>query len=75
VILRDAIKTIHNGVFVFYLKNKNLFFFQKTLKNGLKNVFFLNPDYLSILFCDFSLIERSGASHVTISLIGRAPHT
>jgi len=26
-------------------------------------------------FCDFPLIARYVASHVTISLIGRAPHT
>jgi len=31
-------------------------------------------NYLSILFCDFPLIVRSGKSHVTISLIGCAPH-
>jgi len=32
-------------------------------------------NYLSILFNDFSLIARSGKSHVTIGLIGCAPHT
>jgi len=37
--------------------------------------FFFDPDYLSILFCDFPLIPRSGTSHVTISLIGCALHT
>jgi len=36
---------------------------------------FLNPDYLSILFCNFPLIARSGTSHVTIRLIVCAPHT
>jgi len=36
---------------------------------------FLNPDYLSILFCDFPLIARSGTSHVTINSIGRSPYT
>jgi len=36
---------------------------------------FLNPDYLSILFCKFPLIARSGKSHATISLIECAPHT
>jgi len=41
----------------------------------LKKRVFLNPDYLSILFCDFPLIARSGTSHATISLFGRAPHT
>jgi len=40
-----------------------------------KKHFFLNPNYLSILFCDFALIARSGTSHVTISLIGCALHT
>ena len=29
VILHDAIKTIQNGVFVFFVKNKNLFFSKK----------------------------------------------
>jgi len=33
---------------------------------------FFNPDYLSKLFRDFPLIARSGTSHVTVSLIGRA---
>jgi len=32
-------------------------------------------NYLSILFCDFPLIARSGKSHVTISLIGCAPRS
>jgi len=40
-----------------------------------KNQVFLNLDYLSILFYDFPLTARSGTSHVTISLIGCAPHT
>jgi len=34
---------------------------------------FFNPDYLSILFCDFPLISLPGKSHVTIGLIGCAP--
>jgi len=43
---------------------------------GLKKRVFLNPDYyLSIVFCDFPLIARSGTSHVSISLIGCASHT
>ena len=84
VILYDAIQTIQNSVFVFFLKKEQRpVSFQKTRKNGLKkhvNCFFLNsgffnPDYLSILFCDFPLIARSGTSHVIISLIGCAPHT
>jgi len=32
-------------------------------------------NYLSILFCDFPLITRSGKSHVAIDLIGYARHT
>jgi len=65
----------------FFFLNKILFLLRKTkpvLKNRrvvLKKRVFLNPDYLSILFCDFPLIARSGTSHVTISLIGCAPHT
>jgi len=40
-----------------------------------KKRFFFNLDYLSILFCDFPLIARSGTRHVTTSLTGRAPCT
>jgi len=40
-----------------------------------KKTVFLNPDYLSILFCDFTLIARSETTDVTTSLIGRAPYT
>jgi len=40
-----------------------------------KTRFFFNPDYLSIIFCDFPLIARSRTSLVTINLIGCAPHT
>jgi len=68
-----------------FLKIKNLFLFKKTKKTDEKKTgglfflekkrVFLNPDYLSILFCDFPLIARSGTSQVTISLIGCAPHT
>jgi len=32
-------------------------------------------NYLSIFICDFPLIARFGKNHVTISLIGCAPHT
>jgi len=83
VILYDAIKTIQNGVFAFFLKNKNLFLFKKTKKFGLKKTgglfflkkrVFLNHDCLSKL-CDFPLIVRSGTSHVTITLIWYAQHT
>jgi len=67
-------------VAVFSFKYKPAF--QKTQKTDIKKTKnrgrlgfikkrgFLNPDYLSILFCDFPLIARSGTSHVAISLIG-----
>jgi len=74
--------------FLFLNKNKNLFLFKKNTKQpGLKKTkktgglfyskkrVFLKPDYLSILFCNFRLIARSGTNHVTISLIRCAPHT
>jgi len=32
-------------------------------------------NYFSIQFCDFRLIASSGQSHVTINLIGCAPHS
>jgi len=41
----------------------------------IKKRVFLNPAYLSILFCGFPLIARCGISHVTISVIGCDPHT
>jgi len=57
VILHDAIKTIQNVFLCFFLKNTNLFLFKKPKETYLKkqdwikkNSFFLNPDYLSILF-------------------------
>jgi len=85
LILLDAIRTIENGGFVFFLKKgQKLVSFQKKQKNEFKENqegclkkkrFFLDPEYLSILFCDFPLIARSGTRHVTISLIGVAPHT
>jgi len=69
------------GFCVFF--KQNLVSFQKPKKHIKKTVglflskkrVFLSPDYLSILFRDFLLIARSGTSHVTISLIGCAPHT
>jgi len=80
--LHVAIKTIQNEVFVFFLIRK-ICFFKKKQKHWvkkswvvfLKKRIFLNPDYLSILFCDFLFVARSGTSNVTISLIGCAPHT
>jgi len=81
VILHDAIKTIQNSVFVFFskkeqkpvsLKKKRI---KKTCELFFLNPGFFNPDYLSILFCVFPLIARSGTSHVTTSLIGCTPHT
>jgi len=79
-------KTIQNGVpALLFFKNKNLLLkkkknvYKKTKKTGrlgsIKKRVFLNPNYLSIVFCDFPLIARSGTSHATISLIGCAPHT
>jgi len=62
VTLHDTIKTIQNGVFVlFKKKNENLFLFKGNKKTHLKKTgglflkkrVFLNPDYLSILFCNF----------------------
>jgi len=79
VILHNAIKTIQNVFLCFLKKRTQTCFFSKNPRNPdlkkaegwfKKNVFF-NPDYLSILFCDFLLIARSGTNHVTISLIGR----
>ena len=73
--------------FVFFLKNKNLFLFKTRQKTDikkqktqvgwvlLKKRVFLNPHYLSIIFCDFPMIARSGTSQVTIKLIGCALHT
>jgi len=86
VVLHDAIKTIQNGVFVLFQKKqkpvsfkKNKKRIKKTQKNRRVGYFkkrvFLNPDNLSIFFCYFPLIARSRASHATIGLIGRAPHT
>jgi len=71
---------MQNGVFVFFLRTKTCFFsnnVKKRIKKTKKQVdwVFLNHDYLSNLFCDFPLIARSAASHVTISLIRCAPHT
>jgi len=81
VILHDAIREIKNG---FLFKEQNLSL-KKQQKNELKKknrrvVFFkkrvfLNPDYLSIPFCDFPFISRSGTSHSTTNLIGCVPHT
>ena len=87
VILRDVIKTIQNGVCVIFKEQKPVFLqkkentgFKKKRKKqvgwGLKKTrVFLKPGYLSILFCDFPLIEQSGTTHITISLVGCAPHT
>jgi len=73
------------GFCVFLKKERKPVSFQKTPKNefekteGLeffeKKRVFLNPDYLSILFCDFPVMARSGTTDVTISLIGRARYT
>ena len=85
MVLHDAIKRIETGVFTFFLKERKLVSFKKKPKNPylkehegvffFKNPFFLNPDYISILFCDFPLIAQAGTSHVTISLIWCASNT
>jgi len=84
VILHNSIKTIHNGVFVFFWKkNKYLFHFKNPEVNGLKNrnfEFFYKRCFSTLtifqnFFRDLPLIARSGTSHVTVSLIGRAPYT
>ena len=68
---------------MFFFKIRTITRFLKKTKNGFKNRmvgffkkarFFLNADELSIHFCDFPLIPRSETSHVTISVIGRAPY-
>jgi len=64
VTLHEAIKTIHNGVFVFFLNNKNLLLLKKTKQSGfktqkaggllfLKKTGFSHPDCFSILFVIF----------------------
>ena len=86
VLLHDARKQFRMGFpcccflrikTCFKKKTKNVY--KKTKITGRlgfsKKRVFLNPDYLSIVFCDFPLIARSGTSHATISLIGCAPHT
>jgi len=85
VILHDAVKTIQKSVFVFFpkkerkpvslKKNKKTDKKTKHVNSFFLNPGFFNPDYPLTPFCDFALIARSGTSHVTISLIGCAPHT
>ena len=63
MILHDAIKTIQNGVFAFFKKNKNLFLKKNnkilTSEKNRRAVFlkkkrvFLNPDCLLMLFVIF----------------------
>jgi len=89
VILHDAIKTIQNGILCFFKEQKPASF-QKTqnhpdLKKKRENTgglgfkkklgFFSNLVIFQSFFCDFPLIARSRTSHITISLIGCAPHT
>jgi len=56
VTLHDAIKTIQNGVFVFFSKEHKPVSLKKNKKTDLKNrrlfqkLFFLKPNYLSIFF-------------------------
>ena len=59
VTLHDAIKTIQNGVFVFFSKEHKPVSLKKNKKTDLKNrrlfqkLFFLKPNYLSIFFAIF----------------------
>ena len=60
-------------------KPKTCFIKKNGFKKSRRVVFFkwrvfLNPDYLSILFWDFSLIAQSGTSHAAVSLNGCAAH-
>jgi len=81
MIFHDAMKVIPNWVCVLFLnkRTKPVSFQKKPRKRMMNNILlkriFLNPDYLSILFCNFPLIARSGTSHVIISLIGCALQT
>jgi len=67
--------------FLCFFKDQKPVSFQITQKTDLKKHkkqvrwVFLNPAYLSVLFCNFPLIARSGTSHVIIKLIGCVPHT
>jgi len=81
VILHDAIKTIENGVFAFFIKkNKNLFLFKKQKSSDLKikksrwAVFlktgFSQPRLSFNPYCNFPCIARSGKIHVTIIWLG-----
>ena len=64
VILHDAIKTIQNRFLCFFLKKEQKHVFSKKwINEDMWIVFFkpgfFNPDYLSTLFRDFSLMARS----------------
>jgi len=76
--------------FCVFLKNKNLLLFRKPKTTRIKKKkrentgglgfkkklgFFSNLVIFQSFFCDFPLIARSRTSHITISLIGCAPHT
>jgi len=81
VLLHDAIKTIQNGAFVCFFQEQKTVSSQKNKKIWIKKTCFFketgfSQPWLSFNpICDFPLIARSGTSHVTISLIGFAPHT
>jgi len=65
---------------VFFQKNKTPGVKKKRKKTGglgfLKKLgIFSNLVIFQYSSCDFPLIARSGTSHITISLIGCAPHT
>jgi len=72
------------GFCVFFKKRaKTCFFWKKAKKSDLKKqvswLFQKNGFFSTLIvfqyFCDFPLIAWSGTSHVTISLVGCAPHT
>jgi len=65
VILHDAIQTIQNGVFLFFfLKNKNLFLFEKPKKHFFQTqknrwVVFLKPGFFQTLHRSATICEKS----------------
>jgi len=48
VILHDAMKTIHNVVFVFFQKNKNLFHKKTDLKKGFSSTLTIFQSFFEI---------------------------
>ena len=83
VILHDAIKTIQNGIFVFFIKEQKPVSFQKSKNIRIKKqvgCFFKTTDFSQSWLPfnplgDFPLITRSGTSHVIIRMVDCEPHT